>query len=295
MHPFSRTMTCGFLGVALALGATAAVAAAQLPVEQIAARNAAARGGLEAWRKVTAVSMIGQMDANKPRSTRPDYHPPMLDPKHPPVPGAAPAPADDPDKVVELPYRLEMKRPLKTRLEIDVNGKTAVQIYDGVHGFKIRPYLGRDAAEPYTASELKLAAAEQELDGPLVDYQRKGTQVVLEGIDKVEGSDAYKLKLTFKNGTARHLWVDATSFLDVKMDGTRHLDGKTHVVETYLRNYKTVNGLMFPMVTETVIQGVPGSSKITVASVSVNPSLDDSRFKVDAKPAALAQKAGAKP
>ena len=85
------------------------------------------------------------------------------------------------------------------------------------------------------------------------------------------------------------------SFLDVKMDGTRHLDGKTHVVETYLRNYKTVNGLMFPMVTETVIQGVPGSSKITVASVSVNPSLDDSRFKVDAKPAALAQKAGAKP
>jgi hypothetical protein len=296
MQPFSRTMTCGFLGVALALGATAAVAAAQLPVEQIAGRNAAARGGLEAWRKVTALSMTGQMDANKPRSTRPDYHPPMPDPKHPPLPGAAPAaPADDPNKVVELPYRLEMKRPLKTRLEIDVSGKTAVQIYDGVHGYKIRPYLGRDAAEPYTAKELELAAAEQELDGPLVDYQRKGTLVALEGVEKVDGSDAYKLKLTFKNGVVRHLWIDATSFLDVKMDGTRHLDGKTHVVETYLRNYKAVNGLMFPMVTETVIQGVPGSSKITVASVSVNPTLDDSRFKAATTPPALAQKGGAKP
>jgi hypothetical protein len=198
---------------------------------------------------------------------------------------------NDPDKVVELPYRLEMKRPLKTRLEIDVNGKTAVQIYDGVHGVKIRPYLGRDAAEPYTPAELELAAAEQELDGPLVDHERKGTKVALDGIDKVNGSDAYKLKLTFKNGTVRHVWIDATSFLDVKMDGSRHLDGKTHIIETYLKNYKPVNGLMFPMQTETVIQGVPGSTKITVATVSVNPTLDDGRFNAVAKPTTLAKQA----
>ncbi|MDP8984781.1 MAG: outer membrane lipoprotein-sorting protein [Pseudomonadota bacterium] len=295
MNPGSRAMISGFLGVALACAATATLAAAQLPVEQILARNAAARGGLDAWRKVTAVSMTGQMDANKPRSSRPDYHPPMANPKRP-ASGAAPAaPADDPNKVIELPYRLEMKRPLKTRLEIDFNGKTSVQIYDGVQGFKIRPYLGREGAEPYTPAERQLAAAEQELDGPLIDNVRKGTQVALEGVEKVEGSDAYKLKLTFKNGTVRHLWVDAASFLDVKMDGTRHIDGKPREVDTYLRNYKAVNGLMFPMLTETVIQGVPGSSKLTVASVLVNPAIDDSRFKVDAKPAVAAQKSGAKP
>jgi hypothetical protein len=285
MRYASRSIISGFLGAALALGATSASAAAQLPVEQIVARNAAARGGLEAWRKVTAVSMAGQMDANKPRSSRPDYHPPVANPKRPTATGAAPAaPVDDPDKVVELPYRLEMKRPLKTRLEIDINGKTAVQVYDGAQGVKIRPYLGRTAAEPYTRAELELAAAEQELDGPLIDHDRKGTKVVFEGVEKVGGSDAYKLKLTFKNGVVRHLWIDATSFLDVKMDGTRHLDGKTHVVETYLRNYKAVNGLMFPMQTETVIQGVPGSSKIAVATVSVNPTLDDSRFKAATTP-----------
>jgi hypothetical protein len=291
----SHRMISGFLGAALVLGTTAAFAAAQLPVEQILARNAAARGGLEAWRKVTTVSMTGQMDANKPRSSRPDYHPPVANPKRPPVAGAAATAApDDPNKVVELPYRLEMKRPLKTRLEIDFDGKTAVQVYDGAQGTKIRPYLGRSAAEPYTSAELKLAAAEQELDGPLIDHERKGTKVVAEGIEKVDGSDAYKLKLTFKDGTVRHLWVDSNSFLDVKMDGTRHLDGKSHVIETYMRNYKSVNGLMFPMLTETVIQGVPGSSKITVATVSVNSAVDDSRFKVDAKPVALAKKDGAK-
>jgi hypothetical protein len=296
MQHTSRSMISGLFGLALALGTAAASAAAQPPLDQILARNATARGGLEAWRKVTTVSMTGQMDANKPRSSRPDYHPPVANPKHPTAPGAAPAaPTDDPDKVVELPYRLEMKRPLKTRLEIDVDGKTAVQIYDGVHGVKVRPYLGRDAAEPYTPAELELAAAEQELDGPLVDHERKGTRVALDGVDKVNGSDAYKLKLTFKNGTVRHVWVDATSFLDVKIDGSRHLDGKTHVIETYLKNYKPVNGLMFPMLSETVIQGVPGSTKITVATVSVNSAIDDGRFKADAKLASSVKKVGAKP
>jgi hypothetical protein len=86
----------------------------------------------------------------------------------------------------------------------------------------------------------------------------------------------------------RHLWLDATSFLEIKMDGTRRLDGRIHAVETYLRNYRAVNGLMFPMLTETVIEGVPGSTKLTVASVSVNPSLDDSRFSIAANAAATA-------
>jgi hypothetical protein len=119
--------------------------------------------------------------------------------------------------------------------------------------------------------------------------------VALDGVDKVNGSDAYKLKLTFKNGTVRHVWVDATSFLDVKIDGSRHLDGKTHVIETYLKNYKPVNGLMFPMLSETVIQGVPGSTKITVATVSVNSAIDDGRFKADAKQASPMKKVGARP
>ena len=298
MHKISPSMVASFLGLNLVLASSGSFAAAQLSVEQILSRNAAARGGLEAWRKVTSVSMAGEMDANKPLSSRPDYHPPEpeVNLKHSVAAGPSAAlSADQANKVIELPYRLEMKRPHKTRLEIDVDGHTAVQIYDGAQGAKIRPYLGRAAAEPYTAAELALAAAEPELDGPLIDHERKGTRVTLEGIERVRDSEAYRLKLTLKNGTVRRLWVDATSFLEVKMDGSRHLDGKQHILETYLRDYKEFSGLMFPMLTETVIQGVPGSTKLTVASVSVNPNLDDSRFNVTVNPAALASKKEAKP
>jgi hypothetical protein len=286
--PSSRSLARVVATVVLACSATAAHAAAPtLPVDQIVARNAAARGGVDAWRKVTTLTITGQMDANKPRSSRPDYHPPLEDPKRALASGKLTPKADpDANKVVELPYRLQMKRPRQTRLEIDVDGQTAVQIYDGTQGTKIRPFLGRATAEPYTEAELALAAEEQELDGPLIDHERKGTKIALEGVEKVDGADAYKLKLTLKSGAVRRVWVDATSFLDVKIDGSRKLDGKVHPLETHLRNYKSFGGLQFPTLSETVVQGVPGSTKLTVETVTVNPAIDDSRFKAEPTPKA---------
>jgi hypothetical protein len=69
----------------------------------------------------------------------------------------------------------------------------------------------------------------------LVDYAAKGTRIDLDGIEKVDGRDAYKLKLTLKNGEAMHVWIDAETFLEAKIEGTpRRLDGKYHPVEVYL-------------------------------------------------------------
>ncbi len=282
MHAsFSHVAHAAGVGLTLCLALGSASAASPLPVDQILARNAAARGGLEAWRKVTTVSLAGKMDANEPRSSRPDYHPPVANPKHLSGTGPAPGPGradDDPNRVIQLPYRMEMKRPRKSRLEIDFDGETAVQVYDGTNGYKVRPFLGRATPEPYTAAELALAAQEQELDGPLIDSARKGTKITADGVDKVNGADSYKLTLTLKNGAVRHVWVDATSFLEVKLDGSRTLDGKAHAEETFLKDYKTFEGLQFPTLTETVVQGVPGATRLTVESVKVNLPLDDARF-----------------
>src|SRR5256885_14389817 len=87
---------------------------------------------------------------------------------------------------VQLPFRLEMKRPSKSRLEIDFAGKTAVQVYDGQQGWKLRPYLNRNDVEPFTADEAKAEASKADLEPPLVDYAAKGSQVALEGLDRSE-------------------------------------------------------------------------------------------------------------
>jgi hypothetical protein len=113
---------------------------------------------------------------------------------------------------VKLPVTMELKRGRKVRVELQFEGKTALQVYDGVNGWKVRPSLNRNKVEDYTPEETKIASLQPELDGPLVDYAAKGTRVELVGMEKVEDRDAYKLKLTMKNDNNIHIWIDATTF-----------------------------------------------------------------------------------
>jgi hypothetical protein len=129
-----------------------------------------------------------------------------------------------------------------------------------------------------------------ELDGPLVNYVAKGTTIELDGMEKVEGRDNYKLKLTMKNGQVIHVWVDAQTFLESNIEGqSRRLDGVEHPVEIYYRDYRSVNGLQIPFVLETrvmvsvtnanQIKGAPAPvEKIVVEHVVINPTLDASLF-----------------
>jgi outer membrane lipoprotein-sorting protein len=236
----------------LAMNAAIAGNVPDAPVEltaaQIVDKNVAARGGLQAWRAVQTITMSGKLEAGGTQNT-------------------------------ELPFALEMKRPRKTRLELQFNGQTAVQVYDGVNGWKLRPFLNRRQVEPYTPEELKAASLQADLDGPLMDYNAKGTKVEVQGIQTVEGRQAYNLKLTLKSGQGLHVWVDAETFLDVKVDGTpRRLDGKYHPVETYFRDFRQVKGLMVPYVLETAVEGAKRTEKIRIESVVVNPKLEDSHF-----------------
>ena len=257
------------VGVSLVMGADAA-SPAGLTAEQIIERNVAARGGLQAWRGVQTLSMTGKLEAGGNES--PTY----------PVQGVKSGGVQLPKRPAEqmqLPFRLETKRSRKVRLEIDFRGQTAIQTYDGTHGWKLRPFLNRHEVEPFTADEMQAAAFQSDLDGPLVDYAAKGTKAELEGTEKVEGKDNYRLKLTFKDGQSQHVWLDAKTFLESKIEGTpRRLDGKNHPVEIYYREYKTVSGIVVPYVTETKVQGVKQTEKIEVEQVVVNPRVEDARF-----------------
>jgi outer membrane lipoprotein-sorting protein len=258
------------LAVSFALGADVSSSAAKLTAEQVIEKNIAARGGLQAWRAVQTLSMSGKVDAGGNESpTR----------RAQGVRTAGVQLPKRPAEQAQLPFRLELKRTRKSRLELDFRGQTAIQVYDGTNGWKLRPFLNRHEVEPFTADETKAAAMQSDLDGPLMDYAVKGAKVELEGTEKVEGNDTYRLKLTFKNGQVRRVWVDAKTFLETKIEGTpRRLDGKYHPVEVYYRDYRTVSGLMMPYVMETKVEGVKQTEKMEIEKVAVNPPVEDSRF-----------------
>jgi hypothetical protein len=295
---------CISLGFAISLAAAAATPppAAKLSAAQIADKNVAARGGLQAWRAVQTMSLTGKMGAGgNQRAT-------LAVPS--PAAGHKMSPQTMPTRRVEevqLPFVMELKRPRKMRFELQFKGQTAVQVYDGQNGWKLRPFLNRLEVEPYTADETKIASMQADLDGPLVDYAAKGTQVELAGMEKVEGRDTYKLKLTMKDSRAIHVWLDAQTFLETKIEGQpRRLDGTEHPVEVYFRDYRAVDGLQIPYVLETRVLPVAKTAlglrdtpvppeKIIIEKVMVNPQLAESRFSKPEVGGASSGKSTARP
>jgi hypothetical protein len=256
---------------------------ARLSAAEIVEKNVAARGGLEAWRAVQTLSLAGRVGAGGNRRAALAVPSPDRKARKDVF---APRPVEE----AQLPFLMELARPGKSRFELQFNGQTAVQIFDGKNGWKSRPFLNRREVEQYTADEIKMSSLQADLDGPLVDYAAKGTTIELAGTEKVEDRDTYELKLNLKNGKSMHVWIDARTFLEAKMEGQpRRLDGTDHQVEVYFRDYRFVGGLQIPYVLETKVLPVAKTAlgfrdpavpveKILIDKVVVNPKLDESRF-----------------
>jgi len=126
-----------------------------------------------------------------------------------------------------------------------------------------------------------MASAQSDLDGPLVDYAAKGTKIDLDGVEKADGRDNYKLKLT--------------------LSGRKPACGSTPRPSSkpvYYRDYRSVSGLQIPFVLETRVLPVEKTAtgykdppvpaeRLIIEKVTVNPKLDDSQFskpKMDTAP-----------
>jgi outer membrane lipoprotein-sorting protein len=230
--------------------APAAGKAAALTVDDVVAKNIQARGGVDKIKAVKTMRMTGHMTIG---------------------PGT------------EAPMVIEIKRPDKLRLDITAQGMTLSQAYDGKAGWQINPFAGNKNAEPMSADELKEAAEQADMDGPLVDWKAKGHKVELVGKDKVEGTDVYKLKVTLKDGNVHYLYLDADSFLDIKGEAKRNVRGTEVETEQTIGDYKDVGGLMIPHSFEGGAKGRPEKQKMTVEKIEVDVPIDDARFSMPPK------------
>jgi hypothetical protein len=174
----------------------------------------------------------------------------------------------------------ENKRPNRVREEFSIQGMTGINAYDGTNGWKIEPWQGKRDPESLGEEEMHGILDDADFDGPLVNYQAKGNRVEYQGLEQVEGSDAYKLKVTRPNGDVSFYYLDTEYYVPIRIDTQRMIRGAPQEFETSLGDYKQVNGVYLPFSSES---GPKGSSstdrgKITYDKIEANVPLDDARF-----------------
>jgi outer membrane lipoprotein-sorting protein len=227
--------------------------------DDIVARNMVARGGLLKLKAVRSVRASGHMMG----------------------PGG------------EAPFVLKWKRPTMYRFEFTVEGKTAIQAYDGKAGWMLLPFTDKKDPEPMAQDDLNEIEEQADFEGPLVDYRKKGNKVELIGKEPVGGTDSYKLRMTRNNGDITLIYIDAKSHLEIKSEGKRMVRGEEIEFETSQSDYKEVGGLLFPHSIGSGLKGEPAMSTFTFDKIDLNVDVPDSEFRmpeVKPDPAKPAQK-----
>lgn len=222
-------------------------------VDDVIAKNIAARGGLEKLKAIQTLKINGKMNM-----------------------GGG----------MEAPFLMQFKRPDRFRLELTLQGKTMIQAFDGETGWKIIPFMGTTDPEKMTEDEIKETKQQADMDGPLVDYKDKGHTVELVGKEDMEGTEVYKLKVTRKDGEIEYHYLDGESYMELKQAQKTKREGNEIEVETYFGDFKPVEGLMLPHTIENRIKGQSAGGTVTVEKYEINPAEDDALFTMPPKAAA---------
>ncbi len=175
---------------------------------------------------------------------------------------------------IHHPFLVELARPGSIRTEITLDGGRIVQAYDGKIGWTINPVQVQHDTTPrlMPAGETQNVAAGGDMDGPLVNYVQKGNHVTYAGIDTADGRPAYKLDVLTGAGLTDTYYIDTTSHLQTKWQGRRVMDSKPVVFESYFRDYRSVNGVMFAYRIDS------GSQHIVLDTVQVNVPVPGEQF-----------------
>jgi hypothetical protein len=185
------------------------------------------------------------------------------------------------------PFLAEFKRPGKMHNEVTIQNKTVVRSFNGKDaGWVTNPFVGKDGPEPMSADEVKDAVNEADFDGPLVDAKAKGNTIELGGTEKVEGRDAYILKVTHKDGQVSSYSFDTKTFLLVKWSGADVVNGEAVTRETFFHDYRDVEGLKFAFELVSNTPGTEITQRIVVDKIELDPQIDEGHFLKPQAPAA---------
>jgi hypothetical protein len=226
----------------------AAGSASGQTVEELIAKNIQAHGGMERMKAVKTVRMTATFYAGS----------------------------------FEAQYLQENKRQNLVREDLTFQRLTAIQAYDGKTGWQIQPFGGRMDPELLGEDDLRGMQQDADMDGPLVDYLEKGNKVEYLGREDVDGSDAFKIKVSEKNGDIRYFYLDTDAYLEIKIETQRVIRGALRETDMLLGSFKEVAGVMFPFLIESGPKGSTDRQKLAIQKIEVNVPIDDSRFAVPA-------------
>jgi outer membrane lipoprotein-sorting protein len=177
------------------------------------------------------------------------------------------------------PFEVELARPGKIRTRVTFPAGAWIQVWDGKDGWTISPFAGDREPAPMTAEQRRNAPEQADLEGSLVDPEKKGLRLTFEGKVVVDGKDAWRIRVTRPDGVVRYVDIDAATSLKLRWEGELGEGENRKMNASLFSDYRTVGGYAFPFRIVSGVLGGPSAQEIAFDRVEVDPAIPDSDFE----------------
>ena len=175
-------------------------------------------------------------------------------------------------------------------MEFSANGNKLLQGYDGKTAWQ-----GAAAVTGAQRTQV-LDQAISAIGGPLVDYKSRGNHVEFPGHENWKGRDTIKLKVTLSTGTLMNIYLDPKTYLEVGEELYVKINGVDSIIEETVADDKPFGGVLFPTTFVSSVKGQSTGQRLEVQSMTINPVLSPSLFRLPGaaapRPPAAATKKG---
>jgi predicted Zn-dependent peptidase len=166
----------------------------------------------------------------------------------------------------------KFKAPNKMYMTASMNGQEIIKsVFDGEAGYLMQ--MGNKS--PFDETTAAKYAIDTYLIPEMV-YEKLGVKTELSGAEMIDGEVAYKVTLTYPQGTVKHAFYSAETGLKVRvLDTQKGPQGEVPVTNNY-KEYREVNGVMLPYKVERVMG--PMTMEMVFGEGKANQGLDETTF-----------------
>ncbi len=178
------------------------------------------------------------------------------------------------------------KRPNLTYTEI--SSPALGQMLSGSDGEHIWDNSAMTGPSLKEGEERAVSARQNDMDG-LANWRKHYSKAETLGREELDGAVCYKLTLTPHEGQVETHYYDAETGLLVKVEMTMKSEMGEIPIESFLSDYREVEGLMIPFRTRQVVMQMQEMVSV-VDSVAINLEIPPDRFALPAEIQALVER-----
>lgn len=173
-------------------------------------------------------------------------------------------------------------RPDKCMVTYSKDDLKIIQAYNGTSAWELNPLTGINEPQPIEGELSESIKEKCDIEGPLIDFRKKNLKVELQGKEKVEDREAYKIRINYPSGNVQYYFIDSDTFLPLKTVRVSKTDGSENTVRTTFKDFRKSGGIVVPhlLIFENSGQTPTPPHKLIIDSVKVNSPVDSDVFKM---------------